>query len=377
MSIRRAASCAQPRQVSSGPRGARTGRGPAVVMADRLLRQVRRRRPDRGRVGAGALDRHDPIRVGAGGRGRMTTPPAQVDRWTVRLVDARPRSRPRSTPPACSQTPASKVSRQVAEPRVVEDAVGRGRTTVDDGVVVVAPIARTDVDRDGQARRCSSSRSVGSRRSRPRSRRRPAARRRRRSPAGRRGASGRRRPAPGRSDGVAADRSAGSDGLTRRLGRRRRGSAVGPAQPPHAPRTTPATRRRRCATRRSGASRELAAHDREALVGGRDREAERRPRTPGVAALVASGRAPTSGYVSTAANPRPARSSQTASTSAPGEALAARLGGRRDAGDDRRQRRVGQRRVEVAGPLRPRVGGQRPELAVGRRRRRRASRTLA
>ena len=36
---------------------------------------------------------------------------------------------------------------------------------------------------------------------------------------------------------------------------------------------------------------------------------------PGVAALVASGRAPISGYVSTAANPRPPRSSQTASTS--------------------------------------------------------------
>src|SRR5688572_28367848 len=39
MSIRRAASWAQPRQVNSGPRGARTGRGPEPDMADRLLRQ--------------------------------------------------------------------------------------------------------------------------------------------------------------------------------------------------------------------------------------------------------------------------------------------------------------------------------------------------
>ena len=84
----------------------------------------------------------------------------------------------------------------------------------------------------------------------------------------------------------------------------------------------------------------------------------------GVAALVASGRAPTSGYVSTAANPRAARSSQTASTSRSAEPCAARLGGRGDAGDDGRQRRVRQGRIEVAGPLRPRIGGQRPELAV-------------
>src|SRR5690348_12186573 len=39
MSIRRAASWAQPRQLISVPRGARTGRGPAPDMADRLLRQ--------------------------------------------------------------------------------------------------------------------------------------------------------------------------------------------------------------------------------------------------------------------------------------------------------------------------------------------------
>src|SRR5688572_10735971 len=39
MSIRRAASWAQPRQLSSGPRGARTGRGPAPDMAVRLLLQ--------------------------------------------------------------------------------------------------------------------------------------------------------------------------------------------------------------------------------------------------------------------------------------------------------------------------------------------------
>ena len=46
-----------------------------------------------------------------------------------------------------------------------------------------------------------------------------------------------------------------------------------------------------------------------------------------------------------------------------GEALVACACGRRDAGDDRRQRRVGQGRVQVARALRPRIGGQRPELA--------------
>src|SRR6478752_767211 len=39
MSIRSAASCSQPRQVSSGPRGARTGRGPDIGPS--LLLQVR------------------------------------------------------------------------------------------------------------------------------------------------------------------------------------------------------------------------------------------------------------------------------------------------------------------------------------------------
>ena len=87
----------------------------------------------------------------------------------------------------------------------------------------------------------------------------------------------------------------------------------------------------------------------------------------GVAALVASGCAPIDGYVSTAVNPRPVRSSQTAATSARGVAGPAPLGRRRDAGDDRRQRRVGERRIEVARALRARVRGQRAELGVGRR----------
>ncbi len=51
----------------------------------------------------------------------------------------------------------------------------------------------------------------------------------------------------------------------------------------------------------------------------------------------------------------------------PGETQPARLGGRRDAGDDGRQRGIREGRIEVARALRPRVGGQRPELRVGRR----------
>src|SRR5688572_22373843 len=62
MSIRRAASWAQPRQVSSGPRGARTGRGPAPGMADRLLRQAGHDAlAEAPRAGGG--DGDDPVRV--------------------------------------------------------------------------------------------------------------------------------------------------------------------------------------------------------------------------------------------------------------------------------------------------------------------------
>ena len=87
----------------------------------------------------------------------------------------------------------------------------------------------------------------------------------------------------------------------------------------------------------------------------------------GVAPLVASGRVPSSGYASTAANPRAARSSQTASTSRRPWPSPRALGDRRDAGDDGRQRRDGQTRVEIADALGSRVRGQRAELAVRHR----------
>ena len=59
----------------------------------------------------------------------------------------------------------------------------------------------------------------------------------------------------------------------------------------------------------------------------------------GVAPLVASGRVPSSGYASTAANPRGARSVADGLDEPEAVALAATRGDRRDAGDDGRQRR--------------------------------------
>ena len=97
MSIRRAASCAQPRQVSSGPRGARTGRGPDMLPSllpqagDELLAEAAVRR--RG-------DRHEEV-------------VAQVRRGRSALRHCRRRRRPSgrptwrrlvaATPPAGSQ----------------------------------------------------------------------------------------------------------------------------------------------------------------------------------------------------------------------------------------------------------------------------------
>ena len=97
-----------------------------------------------------------------------------------------------------------------------------------------------------------------------------------------------RRPTARAGDGrggVAAPRSAAVD------------EPHGGDGPARAPRT-------RRAPRPTAASRELPAHHREPLVGAPRRRTRGAPRTPGWAALVASGRAPTSGYVSTAANPR-------------------------------------------------------------------------
>ena len=111
---------------------------------------------------------------------------------------------------------------------------------------------------------------------------------------------------------------------------------------------------------------EVAAHDREALVRDRAREADRLPE---LGCRGARG-------VRCGAD---LRIGLDRGEAAPGEVLADRrdqgageagatcLGRRRDAGDDRGQGRIRQGRVEVTGALGARVRGQRPELRVDRR----------
>ena len=111
---------------------------------------------------------------------------------------------------------------------------------------------------------------------------------------------------------------------------------------------------------------QLAPHDREAVVVDGHARSRRRARSPGVPR--SSRRRPVrSGYASTAAKPRAARSAQTSSTSAARGPAARRRGGG-DAGDDRGQRAVGQLRVQLAQALGPRVRRERPELRIGDRR---------
>ncbi len=90
-----------------------------------------------------------------------------------------------------------------------------------------------------------------------------------------------------------------------------------------------------------------------------------RTQKAGLAALVASGRAFASGYASTAAKPRAARSSQTAATSRsaspPWRASSVTATHVITAGSGA----LGRLRVQLAKPERPRIGGERPELAVG------------
>ena len=151
-----------------------------------------------------------------------------------------------------------------------------------------------------------------------------------------------------RADGACAD---GAHGLGHRGGRL-------PPRPGH---DEAADGRRRPGTSRSG---ELAAHDREALVGDRLGEPDRFPE----AGRRGTRRVRSRADLRVGLDRGEAAAGQVVADRADqraGQAGAACLGRRRDAGDDRGERRVRERRIEVARPLRARVRGQRPELRVG------------
>ena len=143
------------------------------------------------------------------------------------------------------------------------------------------------------------------------------------------------------------------------------GIAVG-AAPPQAT-TSEEDERRRSQLPEDALESQLPPHHREPLVVDGDREPGRRQKSA-VAALVASGRAPRSGYVSTAREPATARGRRR-----PPRRAAVR-------GRAPRASRVVAMQVITAGsgasgscgyssrsPLRPRIRRQRPELGVGRR----------
>ena len=211
MSMRRAASWAQPRQVSSVPRGARTGRGPAVVMGGRLLRQVvEDRRAPRSAGPAPWIE----MRRSASGRWTwwMTTPPTQRRAMDGPVVDVDLRRGRSSTPPACSHTPSSNVSRQ-SRNQASSTTPGAEPDDGRDGVVVVG---------DVRARRPRASTSPA----RPRSRRRCRPRSRgRRVPVGRRPRSSGRTSSSDASTATESSTGAGGGGRGRlgSLGRGTRG----------------------------------------------------------------------------------------------------------------------------------------------------------
>ena len=130
--------------------------------------------------------------------------------------------------------------------------------------------------------------------------------------------------------------------------------AASPALPTRRRRSLPSVARSPQSSRRTTGKRSSATATRKPA----------RSQNATVAADVASARAPTSGYASTAAKPRPARSSQTRGDEARPEPAPAVLGRDRDAGDHRGERRLGQLRVEVARPEGPRVRRERAELDV-------------
>src|SRR5262245_438959 len=113
------------------------------------------------------------------------------------------------------------------------------------------------------------------------------------------------------------------------------------------------------------ASFELTPDDREALVVGGDAEPDSQPELRGCSARRVGRGCP----FWIRLNGREAAPLEVVADGLDeslGVAAVARSGGRRDARDHRGQRRLGELRVQVAGPLRARVRGERPELGVGR-----------